>query len=258
MARRLEVEWEHNLAEFDRATAELQQLHNTLSIKLSDAERSKLHIACADISSLWREQATLEERKRLIRLMLQRVVVEVHDNTDRVTVRLHWSGGFESCHALVRTVLNFSQLDCYEQLLDRLLELTLQGMSAPKVASILEREGFRSPRSDSPISDMMVRNLLREQARCHQQLTTPTLGEDQWHSADLALQLGIPEKRLKDWVTRGWATAIQRPFGHAWIIYADDQELKRLQQLVCCQTGQGRPSPPEKLRTPAQIPRNHT
>ena len=39
----------------------------------------------------------------------------------------------------------------------------------------------------------------------------PSLEPNHWRSADLAKELGIPEKRLKDWVTRGWATAIQRP-----------------------------------------------
>ena len=72
--------------------------------------------------------------------------------------------------------------------------------------------------------------------------------------SDLARELEIPEKLLKHWVTRGWATAIQRPFGRTWVIYANEQELQRLQALASSQSGQGRPRPNEKLRTPPRIP----
>jgi hypothetical protein len=187
--------------------------------------------------------------------LLRRVEVQVHNNTERVSVRLHWSGGFESSHEIRRAVMQFHQLEDYEQLIDRLLELTLAGNSAPKVAATLKREGFRSPRNDTPISSMMVQKLWLEQPRCREQLTNPRLEPNHWRSADLAKELGIPEKRLKDWVTRGWATAVQRPHGRVWVIYAAEHELDRLHQLARRQTGQGRPSPPEKLRTPAPIPR---
>jgi DNA invertase Pin-like site-specific DNA recombinase len=255
VADKLEREWEAALAELNVRTTELDQLRHHQAVRLNDTERQALRKACEDIGSLWRDGATIEERKQIVRLMLRRVEVEVHNNTERVNVRLHWSGGFESSHDITRTVMQFHQLEAYEQLIDRVLELTLAGNRSPVVASILEREGYRSPRRDAPISHMMVQMLLQEHRRCQEQLTDPSLAAHQWRSGDLAIELGIPEKRLKNWVTRGWVTALQRPFGRVWVICADEQELGRLRELVCRQTGQGRPLPPEKLRTPAPIPR---
>ena len=250
VAGTLEREWERALAELQTARSELDELRNTQPTKLSDTERQKLKRACADISRLWQERATVEQRKQIVRLLLRAVEVDVHNNTDRVTVRIHWSGGFESCHQITRSVMRFDQMESYDQLVERTLGLALSGERSPKIAAILEEEGFRSPRSDKPISASMVQKLLIEDP--------PPLATGHWRSADLARELGVSEKRLKDWVTRGWATAIQRPFGRTWVIYADEQELQRLQRLASSQTGQGRPGPSQELRTPASIPPTNT
>jgi hypothetical protein len=142
----------------------------------------------------------------------------------------------------------------YDELLQRTLELTLQGLPSANVAEVLEREGFRSPRSRKRISADTVKVLLQED-NCRKQLQNPNLQQGHWKSGDLAREINISNKRLKDWVTRGWVSAVQRPFGRTWVIYADKAELKRLRQLATSQTGQGRPRPPENLRTPAPIHR---
>jgi DNA invertase Pin-like site-specific DNA recombinase len=254
VAGRLEGEWEAALAELQPALRELDQLRIRQPVTLSDAEREKLRRACEDVASLWSNGAAVEERKQIVRLLVRRVEVEVQNNTERVSVRLHWSGGFESSYVIKRMVMQFCQLEAFEQLLDRVLELTLAGKRSPEVASILEREGFRSPRSNTAISSMMVQKLLWEQPRCREELSNLSLEPNHWRSDDLAKELGIAERQLKDWGRRGWVTATRRPFGRVWVIYADEQELARLQRLHCSQTGQGRPKPPEELRTPAPIP----
>ncbi len=254
VAGQLEEQWEAALHDLAEATGELDKLRGAEPVKLSDEERDRLRDACADVAALWHDGASLEDHKQIARLLLERVDVNVHENTERVTVQLHWSGGFESVHAITRTVQRFAQLDTYTTLMERTLELTLAGKRTPEVAAILEREGYRSPRHHEPISAMMVQKLLLDDSGCRRQLMDPELQPDEWCPAELASKLGIPEKRLKHWVTRGWATAIQRPFGRAWILFADDQEMLRLQALAGSQTGQGRPKPPQALRTPAILP----
>lgn len=249
VAATLEREWEGAMAGLQSATQQLEQLRGARPTKLSDDECRELLSSCADIAVLWHHGATIEERKQITQLLLTRVEVRVHNNSDRVGVTLHWSGGFESVHEIRRTVVRFEQLESYQDLMNRVLGLALGGKRAPEIARILRDEGYRSPRTGGSISVHMVQKLFSE-PRCRRQLDNPPLHADHWRSGTLAIQLGIPEKRLKDWVTRGWATAIQRPHGRAWLIFADRQELARLHQLVCSQSGRGRPAPCEQLRTP--------
>lgn len=107
VADKLEREWEAALAELNVRITELDQLRHQQAVRLNDAERQELRKVCEDIGSLWRDGATLEERKQIVRLLLRRVEVEVHNNTERVSVQLHWSGGFESSHEITRTVISF-------------------------------------------------------------------------------------------------------------------------------------------------------
>jgi DNA invertase Pin-like site-specific DNA recombinase len=255
VASRLEKEWEESLVKLDAAKEELRQLRHQQPVALSEPQRAELRHACADIASLWRDQASIPERKEIVRLLLQRIEVDVQNNSERVSLRLHWSGGFESCYDITRGVMKFHQLESYAQLIERVRELAIAGKRSPQIASILAQEGFLSPRHAAPISAMMVQKLILEHPPLRKQLIDPKLTANQWRAADLATQLGLPEKRIKDWVTRGWVTAVQRPFGRTWVIYADAEELNRLQQLARSQSGQGRPRPPNELRTPKPLPR---
>lgn len=254
VAASLERDWEAAMLSLQAATHELDELRSAQPVQLSDAQREHLLSACGSITSLWNSHATIEERKQITRLLLQKVEVQVLNNSERMSVRLHWSGGFESCHDLARPVSQFCQLESYEDLIERTLSLSCQGHSNPEIAVILAKEQYVSPRSLEPVSRFMVQKLL-EAPHCVKQLHDPELSANHWRASDLAIEVGIPEKRLKDWVTRGWATAVQRPHGRTWVIYADASELHRLQQLAASQTGQGSRLPPEKLRTPASIPR---
>jgi hypothetical protein len=257
VASQLERHWEDSLTELNAANDQLQQFRNSSPTQVNEDERSKLRNACADIQQLWKTKATLIERKKIARLLLRQVDVDVQDNSERVHVRLHWAGGYESVYEITRVIQQFCQLDNYQSLVNRALTLMLSGKSAPQVACILEREGYRCPRHLKPLSASMIKKMLASNPIAHKQLTAPELSANQWLASSLASTLGIPEKRLKDWVTRGWATAIQRPHGRAWVLYADQQEIDRLLALVRCQTGQGRPLPPKALRTPRLISRDN-
>lgn len=255
VASQLESQWEEALKQLGSSHEELNQLRCRQATTLDDAECDEIQRCSADIISLWHDRLESTDRKEIARLMIRRVKVAVQNNTQHVDVQLLWSGGYESSHQIIRTVTTYPQMDGYEALMDRMLELTLAGKRSRQVAAILDQEGYLSPRRGAPISASMVGKLMHDHGRSHKQLTDPTLGENEWRVSDLSVHLGIPEKRLKDWVTRGWASAVQRPFGRMWVIWANSHEQDRLQQLHGCQTGQGRPGPPETLRIPTEKPR---
>ena len=224
---------------------------------MSQQERDQIQATCSDLAALW-SGATHAERKEIVRLMIERVEVSIVGNSQSVTTKIRWSGGFESCYEISRPVQHFQQLDYYDDLLNRALGLALAGKTTSEVAATLQSEGFLSPRDRRPLSAGMVSLLLNKDPRSAKQLHNPDLGGDEWRARTLAAKLGIREKLLKHWVTRGWAHACQRPIARAWVIWADAEELERLQQLAASQAGQGSPLPPKELRTPRVKNRKNT
>jgi len=257
VAASLERQWNDALKNLGIAEQQLRDFHSQPSSVLSKSDHQQLLNACRDVSELWKDHAVMKDKKEIVRIVIERVTVHVQANSERVSIAINWSGGFESCHDIIRSVQVYRQLEGYQELTNRALELALEGRRSPAIADILELEGYRSARLKKRISGEMVNELLCRDERCHQQLYRPVLHENHWTSETLARELKIPVKQLKDWVTRGWVDVIQRPFGRTWVLKADAADVDRLRKLTENQRGKGRHPPQELLRTQDKNARKH-
>ncbi len=249
VAATLEQKWEQALAEKEAATTALEEQKRLVSTTLSRQEQEEMKAACADVENLW-DRATILEQKQLVRFLIEKVNVQVENNSDQVVVTIQWTGGFESVHSVVRPVHRFDQLACYDELLKVALELALKGKRSPEIAAELNAQGYRTPRRQRLFSASVTAKLLADDKSAYTQLHHPELGPNDWEVKRLADEISMPIKRLKDWVTKGWAHATQRPFGRTWVIWADEQELSRLKQLRARQAGNNNSNPPKELTRP--------
>ncbi|MGE3822187.1 MAG: hypothetical protein AB7I30_22465 [Isosphaeraceae bacterium] len=48
----------------------------------------------------------------------------------------------------------------------------------------------------------------------------------------LAEQIPVSAGKLADWAPRGWVHSRKTPAQRLWVLWADNQELKRLRELV--------------------------
>ena len=58
-----------------------------------------------------------------MRLLLDRVVVNVRGDSEQMDVHLHWAGGAVSSHCLLRSVSRYEQLSNYGALCERIKSL---------------------------------------------------------------------------------------------------------------------------------------
>jgi hypothetical protein len=55
----------------------------------------------------------------IVRLLLERILVEVVNGTEQVHVECHWQGGNRTSHRLIRPVRRLDTLSTYEELVVR-------------------------------------------------------------------------------------------------------------------------------------------
>lgn len=130
VARELERQWEsglRDLHELEQAYARFLQSHPPT---LADDQRELIRTLSQNLPGVWKSATTTNcDRQRIVRLLIERVVVTVLGTTEQVEVSLNWSGGFTSHHELVRPVRRYEQTADYERLKARIEELQKQGKS---------------------------------------------------------------------------------------------------------------------------------
>lgn len=257
VARELERRWQEALHEQGRLQHEYDQFCAQRPLQLSAAQRTQVRQLAQDIPELWAsENTTPADRQRLVRLLIERIVVTVQGRSEQVTLAITWSGGFVSQHAFTRSVRSYDQLADYPRLCARIEELRRQGQSMDAVADALNVEGFRPPRRVTRYSGGMVAGLLARKytkaGQTHGQRLAQALRRGEWLLGDLARHLGMPQATLHHWRQAGWLRARKLSVtGGLWAIVASGSERRRLARLRRHQQTRPHQEIPKDLTSPS-------
>jgi DNA invertase Pin-like site-specific DNA recombinase len=256
VARELERRWEEALAQQRDVEEEYHRFQREQPEELTATQREAILCLCEDVAKIWDATTTsIQDRQEIIRLLLDRVVVNVEGNSEQVDVTLHWAGGSTSCHGLIRPVSCYAHLSNYHALRERIDALHGQGENFTEIAERLNREGFHPPKRASRFNGNMVARLLaawglhgpRPRAMADSEL----LEEHEYWLTDLARELGIPVATLHKWQRLGWVHSRKvQVAGGRWALWADAHEVSRLKRLRSYRRQWPNPRYPEELTTP--------
>jgi len=198
---------------------------------------------------LWRATTTTQgERQTIVRLLLERVLVEVVHNTDQVRVICNWHGGNRTLHQLTRPVARLATLSSYASLIERAAALRHDGRSFAEIADILNQEGWRPAKRRNTFNAPMVHHLLIKAGAIepkYRRSKPPIVRQsDEWTIRELAEQIGVPESTLYTWVQKGRLRSrfVQAGSGRAKLVHADAATIAALKEI--------RATPPPWRRLP--------
>ena len=147
MARSLEQRWEETLRAERQVRDDYDRFLREQPPQLSPEERARIAALSSDLPALWHAPGTThQDRKEIIRHLVEKVVVHVKNDSEYVDVTIHWQGGFTSQHEVVRPVQSYEQLRDFDKLMDRIAALRHEGHTAAQIADCLNREGFSPPK----------------------------------------------------------------------------------------------------------------
>ncbi len=160
VARALERKWE----EAQRAQLALEedyaQYRQARVDDLTAAERAVIETLAGNLPAIWDSPRTgLAEKRRIVRSLLQRVVVWAPASSEDVKVHLHWSLGTVTEHRMRRSVVSWERLSSVAAIRQRLAEWQASGWSSGRMAAGLNAAGYQTPRG-KPFRADNVRQLL--------------------------------------------------------------------------------------------------
>jgi DNA invertase Pin-like site-specific DNA recombinase len=256
VARSLERAWEEALAEQGRLEADYERARRERLTAPSAAELHAIRELAQDLPALWKAPTTTqEERQTIVRLLLERVLVKVVDNTEQVSVICHWHGGNQTMHQLTRPVARLTSLSTYSGLVARAAGLRRDGHSSAEIAETLNREGWRPAKRRDTFNATMVNHLLIKAGAIKPKYRRHNLPlarlPDEWTIRELAEQIGVPGPTLYNWVLQGRLSS-RTVGGRAKLVHADAATIAELKAI------RATPAPWRRLPPPFTQPINPT
>jgi hypothetical protein len=172
--------------------------------RLGPEERARIAALSSDLPALWHDPGTThQDRKEIVRHVVEKVVVHVKNDSEYVTVTIHWHGGFTSTHEIVRPVQFYEQLRDFDELMARVVALRQEGQTAAQIADRLNREGFSPPKRCDVFSPELVHKLLARHGVKTRITYDAQLGPYEWWLPKLAEQIPVSAGKLAGWARQG-------------------------------------------------------
>lgn len=160
VARTLERQWEEALLAQRTLEEEYHRFQQTQPVPLSAAEQAQIEALAHDLPALWQAPETsVPDRRQVLRLLLQRVVVSAPASSQQMQVQLHWTGGVVTEHQVTRPVRAWKQMRDAAALWQRVHQGQAAGWTSSRIAQELNTAGYRTPRG-KPFTAESVRQLL--------------------------------------------------------------------------------------------------
>ena len=240
VARTLERPWEEAFPAVHQLETEFDRFRRMQPRPLDAADRERIRRLAGEVPALWRAATTTPaDRRPVVRLLVDRVVLTVDPGDDRVAVRVEWAGGAVRERTIPRAVQGYKNQPSWSRLSARLAALHGRGEPPKAIAALLDQDGFRPPKRASRFTAGMVRRLLHELGLRPRVPRSPASAEvlspDEGWLHDLARALGLSPHTLHGWRKKGWLHVRQvGGRGGSWAVWADASELARLRALKEC------------------------
>jgi DNA invertase Pin-like site-specific DNA recombinase len=227
VAGELERSWEMAL----RALAEAEEASESFErerppVELDPALRAQLSDLGKRLPEMWDSgRLSAEHKKELLRSLIRRTVLS-RPRSDSTEIRIVWISGAVSTLSVGQPLRRARDISGYEEMVERILALTAEGLTDAKIARALTEEGFRAARGKEGIPKNFVRDVRRERGVSSLYETQKGVEklEGKWTVLGLSRELGVDDGRIYRLIHNG-ALATERHPKSGRFLVADDPEL---------------------------------
>jgi len=226
VGRELERRFEGALRGLEAAEAEARARIQALERPLAEEEQARLRTYAGNLAELWNAPTTrVQDKKRIVRCLVENVVVTVPEEGSRMKADVHWKGGEATTIEVPRGRSGVHRWVTDPELVALVRELAGE-FSDEQIARILTRKGLRSAK-DLPFTARRVTSLRGNHAIPG--TASRKLGAEDVYTAEQAARiLGVCHSTVIRWVEAGLLRGSQLTSGAPWRVRLTDADRRRL------------------------------
>ena len=226
VSRELERRLENALQDVEAARREASIRRKELPKPLSQDEKARLRALANQLPGVWRASTTRpQDRIRIVRCLIDQVVVKVPKDGTQIRADVHWNGGEMSTLELRQGHRGVHRSMAVSELAELLRDLATE-FSDSQIARIMHRRRQKTPRGLS-FTALRVAGLRRAHGiLCGPRV--PRAGEQIHTALEAASLLGVDRTTVLRWVETGLLKGAQLTLGAPWRIQVTPQDIRRL------------------------------
>ena len=230
----LERRWEAALESLRRAEESLRAVKSNKSIFAIPSEFiDKLKTVGKYLPELWNNDLLLssEQKKRLIRSLVDKVIVERSVQAEELTARIVWKGNQVTTSTVSMPTMRLNDMKNLEELTYKICTMAKNGIDDKSIASQLNEQGFRSPTSDkllpSTVTTIRLRNGVHRTTFPH-----PRRKAGHMSVPDIAKATGKHRMWILDRIYDGTIEAEMDPDCHCYLFLDDEKTLEMIKRKI--------------------------
>ena len=223
----LETRWNAALTRVTEAEARLQS-EGQSSVQLDESQRRRLLALGADLQVAWNDPAApVDLKKRILRTVINEIIVEVNHASENIELRIHWAGGVHTALHVRKNRVGHNTNATDKNVVELVRELAKAQPDA-YIASTLNRLGYRTGPGNS-WSETRVKNL-----RLYNHIPVFVKGGDRpWLTmSEAANKLNVGMSVIRTMIKRRILAARQIGKGAPWMIQREDLQCSKVQNYV--------------------------
>ena len=228
VAAELEKRWNERLAIVRNLETELEGLTASPPTELTPADRERLMTLGADLELAWTHVGVMPEtRKRIVRTLIDEIIVRVEDNALDLVIR--WHGGDHSALKVRKNRTGQHRWSAEGETID-LVRVLARQMPDKAIASVLNRVGKTTGRGNGWTQSRVC------SLRSHNGIATYREGERRERGEvtldEAATALLVSPSTVRRLIKDGQLAATQLCKGAPWIIRAADLERSEVKSAA--------------------------
>lgn len=237
VARSLERVWEERLRAVEEVEDAYHRWRRKDPIVLRSEDLKTLEALARDLPGIWNAATTqADEKKRILRLMIQEVLLDQKSDRGQVRIKIIWQTGAISEHKIARHVRSYTDYAEYDLLRRRITELNANGLMDKQIAAVLNNEGIVSARR-CPFTYENIWMLRKRWGLSAVKLNPVGANPARWPDGSYSVKgaasaLGVTPQTIFDYLARGILSGRQITKGQPWQIDLSVAQIADLRERL--------------------------